>query len=216
MSQASLETRIQAGAREAGVAIDASQVQQLTQYLAHLERWNRTINLTALPLSGYPAATLDRLIFEPLRSVQVFGSGRVWIDLGSGGGSPAIPLKILLPEADLTMVESRSRKAAFLRDVVRVVGLSHVRVLWERVEALEPLVPSASIDVLTIRALRLDAGVAKAADYLLNASGRVVSFGPVDAGPLLAGFEAVNTGSARGDIQLFRRRTPGRLFHVEH
>jgi 16S rRNA (guanine527-N7)-methyltransferase len=207
MSHPPLDARIVAGAREAGVDLDASRVQQLLQYLAHLERWNRTINLTALPLSGFPSATLDRLIFEPLRSGRAFGPGALrWVDFGSGGGSPAIPLKILLREASLTMVESRSRKAAFLRDVVRVVGLDDVQVLWDRVEAVERLVAGGSVDVVTMRAVRIDEAIAKSVHHLLSARGRVVLFGRVDCSPLFTEFEQVDVSSLSADIAVLQRR----------
>jgi 16S rRNA (guanine527-N7)-methyltransferase len=153
----SLCERIQAGAKMSGICLEPEQADQLTRYLSHLEHWNHTINLTALPLAGYPAPTLERLILQPLRSAAFFPQQPFsWFDFGSGGGSPAIPLRIVLPAASLTMIESRSRKVAFLRDVVRRLGLLDVGVRWDRVEVASQSVQPGTVDFLTIRALRID------------------------------------------------------------
>jgi hypothetical protein len=113
------------------------------------------------------------------------------------------------------MVESRSRKAAFLRDVIRVIGLSKARVLWERVEELDRFVSPSSIDVLTARAVRIDEGIAGTARHLLNAAGRVVLFGRLDTGPLQPDFEPIDSGAAGEKILVLGRRNTARAFHVE-
>ncbi len=64
------------------------------------------------------------------------GAVPLLIDLGSGGGSPAIPLKIARPEFALAMVESKGRKSAFLRDVIRQLSLSRAEVVTDRFENL--------------------------------------------------------------------------------
>ena len=152
MSGSDLHDRVREGSEGCGLRLTTTEVDQIIRYLSHLERWNRTINLTALPLTNYPAPTLNRLIFEPLQSVACFPQGSFrWLDFGSGGGSPAIPLRIVLPAASLTMIESRSRKAAFLRDVVRTLDLSDVHVLWDRLQHLPDAVPGRSVDVVTVR-----------------------------------------------------------------
>src|SRR6516164_7658019 len=110
---------------KASVKVSEEAIEQLGRYFELLAKWNAKINLTALPLDPPTRETLDRLFVEPLAAARYFPRDPVaWFDLGSGGGSPAIPLKILHPEASLTMVEARVRKAAFLREAVR--GL----VLW--------------------------------------------------------------------------------------
>jgi 16S rRNA (guanine527-N7)-methyltransferase len=106
--------RMREQAETAGLTLDLTWVAQFEQYFRLLRHWNRTINLTALPFRGLPGKTLNRLFIEPLQAARfVDDAPLVWFDLGSGGGSPAIPLKIVRPLLPLTMVES-SRKAAFL------------------------------------------------------------------------------------------------------
>jgi len=106
---------------------------QLAEYGRLLSHWGHRVNLVAegdLPYLGArhlaPALSLRPL----LRSLP---HHRV-LDVGSGGGLPAIPLKIALPEMALTLVEGRRRRCSFLREVVRSLGLRDVRVLNQRLE----------------------------------------------------------------------------------
>lgn len=158
------------------ISLTAEEIRLLGDYWTLLARWNATINLTALPLDGYPAPTVDRLIVEPLLAIRFMPSTPIlWFDLGSGGGSPAIPIKIATPEAGLVLVESRSRKAAFLREVVRSLGLSAAEVLNERFQSTAERQPGLA-DCLTVRAVRPDRKLLTVARRLLKPSGRFVLF----------------------------------------
>jgi len=107
-------------ARRAKIAVAPETADVLEEYFRLLDRWNAKINLTALPLRPPTDETFDRLFVEPLAAARFLpNEPDVWLDLGSGGGSPAIPLKAVRPKLKLTMVESKVRKAAFLREAVR-------------------------------------------------------------------------------------------------
>ena len=155
-----------------------SVVEQLETYFELLARWTVKINLTSLPLQPPTGEALDRLLIEPLLAAKhVENTAITWFDLGSGGGSPAIPLKILRPLTSLTMVESRSRKAAFLREAIRTLGLSGATVENTRVE--DPLLEAKSaggIHLVTVRALGLDAIILKSVSRLLTDTGRLLAF----------------------------------------
>jgi 16S rRNA G527 N7-methylase RsmG len=205
---------LSAGTARAGLIVESAQTNQLVAYFDILQRWNRTINLTALPLDPPTTEAIDRLFVEPLAAARFLRSRRlpipnpesrppnpesrtpnpesripnpesrppnpespvpVWIDLGSGGGSPAIPMKIALPELDLTMVESRSRKAAFLSEVIRGLGLERARVENARIEELST---AGSADFITSRAIRIDATLESIAQRLLRPAGWLMTFGP--------------------------------------
>src|SRR5215471_18348732 len=85
-------------AEVAGVAFDDEVAERLEAYFELLTRWNRTINLTSLPLEPPTAAAIDRLLIEPLTAIpHLSATADIWFDLGSGGGSPAIPLQIARP-----------------------------------------------------------------------------------------------------------------------
>jgi 16S rRNA (guanine527-N7)-methyltransferase len=167
--------------------VTAAEIGQIETYYRLLTRWNRTINLTALRLDAIADGTIDRLLIEPLaaaRSVQD-SPGR-WIDLGSGGGSPAIPLKIVRPQLMLTMVEARERKAAFLREAARGLGLSGVDVLNERFEALPNHRPDFAglYALVTVRAVRVDMSLVSLCRWLLAPGGRLFLFGVPDISQL--------------------------------
>jgi 16S rRNA (guanine527-N7)-methyltransferase len=166
--------RIGQRADDAGIRLTGLELRRLEQYYALLERWNERINLTGLSLSGLPDRAVDRLLIEPLSaSVMVADSPITWFDLGSGGGSPAIPLKIVRPLVRLTMVESREKKAAFLREVVRTLDLHDADILQVRFEDIET---DRQADLITVRAVRIDTGLIGVCTRLLGARGRLLLF----------------------------------------
>jgi len=176
-------------------------------YFELLQRWNRRINLTALPLEQPTDAAIDRLFIEGLAAAEALGSRyQSWIDLGSGGGSPAIPMKICWPECSLTMVESRGRKAAFLREVIREIPLSRAAVVESRFEQLEGLAGTA--DLVTARAVKTDSVFFKAASALLRAGGHLATLGPEPEAPVGDAFEQIpSLKLVRGaSVALFRRK----------
>jgi len=170
--------RLREQTERAGVSLDLTQMGHFERYFRLLRRWNRTINLTALPLAGFPDRTLNRLFIEPLQAAPfVVDAPLHWFDLGSGGGSPAIPLKIVRPQLSLTMVEARSRKAAFLGEVVRSLAFTTTDVLSIRIEELPRLTPAGYADLLTIRAVRIEKRVLRTAAALLRLGGQLLIFG---------------------------------------
>jgi 16S rRNA (guanine527-N7)-methyltransferase len=179
---ASLLDRIRERAAAADVALTGHQFERLEAYCRLLERWNRRMNLTALPLRDFPDATLDRLLLEPLAAARLLdNAAERWLDLGSGGGSPAIPIKVARPRLDLTMVESRSRKAAFLREAVRSLGLKSAGVAEARIEALGSDWEGEA-ELVTVRAVRMDQELFDVVQRLLRSGGRLLLFGPPPVG----------------------------------
>lgn len=149
------------------------------RYLELLEKWNRTINLTALSFEAvHLDRTVDKLIIEPLIGAQLLAASGVspshWIDLGSGGGSPAIPLRLACPGGSMAMVESRTRKGAFLREVVRSLALARTMVVTERFEDVRG---RADASLVSMRAVRLDEQMITFTRSLLAVDGYLLSFG---------------------------------------
>ena len=170
--------RLREQAEAGGIALDHTQLGHLERYFRLLCRWNRTINLTALPLAGFPDRTLNRLFIEPMQAAQlVEDASLLWFDLGSGGGSPAIPLKIVRPRLRLTMVESKARKAAFLTEVVRSLSLTATDILAIRIEELSRMTPASYVDLITVRAIRVEEDLLRTAAGLLRPGGRLLLFG---------------------------------------
>jgi 16S rRNA (guanine527-N7)-methyltransferase len=190
------------------------QIAQLEGYFSLLTRWNAKINLTALPLTGPTDETFDRLMAEPLAAQRHSHAPKgMWYDLGSGGGSPAIPWKIVEPQRPLTMVESKSRKAAFLREAVRALQLEECSVQNSRFENLTTA--ALTVQLVTVRAVRPDETLIGTARHLLGPGGVLVLFQPSQAVARYSGFAHVKT------TRLLRSKLSyaavyHRVFHVEH
>ncbi|MEQ1727070.1 MAG: 16S rRNA (guanine(527)-N(7))-methyltransferase RsmG [Vicinamibacterales bacterium] len=175
MSDSPLRERLAVRFEMAGVAVDPSILAGLERYLDLLARWNARINLTALPVQPPTDAALDKLLVEPLVAAPFYPSqAGGWIDLGSGGGSPALPLRLACRSGALALVESRERKCAFLREAVRVLGLERTTVTTARFEVLQVASP---VDVVTVRAVRVDAEMEGLVCRILRVGGLLFCFG---------------------------------------
>jgi len=190
-----------------GLTIDAKKIEALSAYYMLLARWTRRINLTSLPLDAPTEPTLDRLFIEPLLVAnRLLPGNALWFDAGSGGGSPAIPMRLFRPASRLTMVESRSRKTAFLREVVRQLALIDVAVVESRFEALERQPGLRGVaDVVTVRAVRTDEVLFTTAAHLLRPAGALIVFGTAEVtGPDFKSPERVVLGPT-SSVLVFRR-----------
>ena len=167
--------RVERRLAKVGGRLSEFQVDQLVDYLLLLDRWNRRMNLTAL---DDPDAAVDRLVVEPVLAATAIAEGaRVLVDIGSGGGSPAIPLKIARPELALTMIEVKTRKSVFLREVVRHLTLSTCSVETARFEQVlsRPSLLSA-VDVVSIRAVRAETDQLRRLGNVLRLGGQQLWF----------------------------------------
>jgi len=204
--------------RRAKAPITLAMLEPLEAYFRLLAQWNEKINLTALPLEAPTDEAFDRLLVEPLAAAKQIPTHTptVWFDLGSGGGSPAIPLKMARPALRLTMIESKERKGAFLREAIRVLGLSDSKVETGRFEvACEKPEHAATADLVTVRAVKADPELFETAAQLLKNGGRLMLFRPAhspSADP--PGFVRTSTvpliDSPQSFLSIYRR-----LFHVE-
>lgn len=176
----SSEFAVQLGcrARSAGIVLDSELSARLETYFRLLTTWNRRINLTGLNLDDPTPEVLDRILLEPLAASRHVAAEAVQVlDIGSGGGSPAIPLALALPRVRLRMVESKTRKSVFLREAVQAVGLVSAEVITAR---LEEMFDRASLrdahDLLTVRAVRVDLEAVTAMKELVRPGGQVFLF----------------------------------------
>lgn len=129
-------------------------VRELTAaYLDALLETNRAFNLTAVtePAVAWRKHILDSLSLAP--SLAARPELTQIIDVGSGGGLPAIPLAIALPERRFTLLEATGKKARFLADSARALGLTNVNVVAERAESFGQGAGRARFDAVTSRAL---------------------------------------------------------------
>jgi 16S rRNA (guanine527-N7)-methyltransferase len=145
-------------ARKAGLTLPTEAVSGLEAYFELLKKWNEKVSLTSLPIGSDGEEALDRLVIEPALAAQYLPNpAATVIDIGSGGGSPAIPMRLVSPGISMRMVESKIRKAAFLREAVRHLNLTGTTVEASRVEELliRPELHEAA-DVVTVRAVRTE------------------------------------------------------------
>jgi 16S rRNA (guanine527-N7)-methyltransferase len=174
----SLTDKINRRLRKAGAALPAPTLRQLENYLTLLGRWNSKINLTAFDLKDPSDEALDRLIVEPVLAAQhIPASQRTVIDIGSGSGSPAIPLVLASPRLAITMVESKTRKAVFLLEALRHLSVNGSHVETARFEQLltKPAFHEG-FDALTIRAVRVEASTLLTLQAFLRTGGDLYLF----------------------------------------
>lgn len=162
----------------ATLGLDAAFAAPLLAYLALLARWNQTYNLTAVrdPREMVVKHLLDSLAMHPFVDPLV-ATGGALADLGTGAGLPGIPLAIVKPGLRVTLVESNGKKARFLREAVRTLGLNDVRVVQSRIEAFDApgLAPFGNYAAITARALATLPLILELGGHLLRADGQLLA-----------------------------------------
>jgi 16S rRNA (guanine527-N7)-methyltransferase len=138
-----LERRLRTGVDALRLALDDAAIARLLDYIDLLVRWNAAYNLTAV---RDPDEMVTRHLLDSL-AVAPYVTGETLADLGSGAGLPGIPLAIVAPERRVTLVDSNGKKARFLREAVRKLGLARATVAESRVENVD-----GAFDCITARA----------------------------------------------------------------
>nr|WP_296015811.1 16S rRNA (guanine(527)-N(7))-methyltransferase RsmG [uncultured Acidovorax sp.] len=150
-----LRAQLQAGAEALGLDLGESQVGQLMDFLALLQKWNKVYNLTAVraPQEMLTHHLLDSLAaVAPLRrhvsGLQQGGVEAVkLLDVGSGGGLPGVVFAICCPEVDVSCVDTVGKKAAFIQQAAVALKLRNLHGVHARVETL-----AGPFDIISCRA----------------------------------------------------------------
>jgi len=181
----SLDARVVRLAAEAGVEVGGTLAGQLAAYLGLLAKWNVTLNLTGFELDRPSDEAIRRLLVEPLAAAALVPvTVKVAVDVGSGGGSPALPLKLLRPSIQFVLVESKARKGAFLREAIRHLGIERAEIATERFEDFSARADrQASADLITVRAVRVDENRWLQMASVLGPGGCVLLFGTRASSP---------------------------------
>jgi 16S rRNA (guanine527-N7)-methyltransferase len=149
------------------LGLPAETAPRLLEYLALLNHWNRTYNLTAI---REPSQMLVKHLFDSLAVVAHVPPGRL-ADLGTGPGLPGIPVAVVRDDVSVSLVESNGKKARFLREAVRRLELRNARVLESRAEDVK----DGGYDAITARALDRLAGILAVGGHLLAPHGRLLA-----------------------------------------
>lgn len=161
-----LRSLLESGAADLGLSLDNEVIEKILGYREMLEKWNRAYNLTAVRDAEGQVVKhlLDSLAVLPL--IQ----GERFVDVGAGAGLPGIPLAIARPDLHFTQIDSAGKKARFMVQAARELGLANVEVHHCRVEAYEPEAP---FDGVLSRAFASLGDMIQVAGHLCSDEGRL-------------------------------------------
>ena len=160
--------------RELGLTLRESQAEQFMRYLAHLIEWNKAINLTAII---DPKEIIIKHFVDSLAALVAtsFPQNGVVLDVGSGGGFPGIPLKIVRSDMRLVLVEPVQKKCSFLNSIIGLLKLQDVSTFDGTIEQYAKRPLRHVIDMVVVRALKFEE-IRKHIPALLTSRGRVVLY----------------------------------------
>ena len=147
-----LESKLRDGVQQLGLTLDDAQLGLLMAFLDLLQKWNKVYNLTSVrdPQEMLTHHLLDSLAAVPPLQRYLAGQGLAepkLLDVGSGGGLPAVVFAICLPQLDVSCVDTVGKKVAFIQQVAASLRLRNLRGIQSRVEGL-----TQSYDVVSCRA----------------------------------------------------------------
>ena len=146
----------------------ARQRDSLLEFLGLLRKWNRVYNLTAIE---NPSDMVRLHLLDSLGVLPFLKGARV-LDVGTGAGLPGIPLALLSPGREFTLLDSNAKKTRFVRQAVIELGLANVRVEQARIEQFHP---SCGFDVILARAFASLPAIVGETSRLLNPGGTILA-----------------------------------------
>lgn len=165
---------IRDGAGKLGIEVSEGQAALFAAHAREMVHWNKRINLTSVT---DPREMAVKHYLDSIAAVALLPLGASLLDVGSGGGFPGIPLKIMRPSLQVTLLEARRKRVSFLKHALRSLDVGTVNVLNERVERMGGLLPPGSgFDVIVSRAFSELRQFARHALPLLNPGGRLVAY----------------------------------------
>lgn len=184
------------GAEELGIPLSDMQAGTCLRYLSELKKWNRKISLTAIRDDREVIIKHFLDSFSYLKGFVPQG-GMKLLDMGSGAGFPALPIKIVHPEISVTMVESVQKKASFLRHIARTLEIEEVEIVARRTGDL-PDEYRSRFEIVTARAFAdMEKALEDGGSFLKPGGVMVLSRGPEetieDAASKKLGFEVERT-----------------------
>ncbi|MCA1794137.1 MAG: 16S rRNA (guanine(527)-N(7))-methyltransferase RsmG [Desulfotignum sp.] len=121
------------GSKHLGIPLTQTEVNQMACHAEQLEKWNKKINLTAIT---DPGAMAQKHFLDAIAIQTFVHQKKTVLDMGSGGGFPGLPLKLLNPDMHMVLVDASRKKVHFLKHVIRTLGIGGIEVIHTRVEDL--------------------------------------------------------------------------------
>lgn len=161
------------GAKNLDIEIDKRKTEKFAIHAIELMKWNQKTNLTAIT---DPFEIAVKHFLDSIVPVKIIPSNASLLDIGTGGGFPGIPLKIILPSLSVTMIDASRKKVSFLKHIIRTLGLKNIDALHIRAEefANKPGVKK-KFDVIISRALSSMTSFAMTALPFLNKEGAIIA-----------------------------------------
>ena len=119
------------GAKNLDIQIDKRKIEKFAIHALELMKWNQKTNLTAIT---DPFEVAIKHFLDSIVPVKIIPSNASLLDIGSGGGFPGIPLKIILPSLSVTLVDASRKKVSFLKHIIRILELKNIDALQIRAE----------------------------------------------------------------------------------
>lgn len=132
------------------INLSPGQKDLLSIFIKELTAWNKHMNLTGL---SSIRRIMDELVADSLMPIPYLPDTGICLDVGSGAGFPAIPLKICKPTIKFFLMEPNLKKGNFLKQIIRLCGLKQIEVIRERVEMLSRPLPFERCHMITSRAM---------------------------------------------------------------
>lgn len=164
---------VREGASQLGVTVSQDQADQFAKHGRWLMEWNRRINLTAIT---DPKQVAIKHFLDAIAPLQHIPDRGQLLDIGTGGGFPGIPLKIMRPDQSMMLIDSVRKKINFVKHVIRQLPLNHIQAKHARAEALCENSGVGIYTVIVCRALADPVRVVKFAGPLLASGGKIVLY----------------------------------------
>jgi 16S rRNA (guanine527-N7)-methyltransferase len=164
---------LKTGILELGFTISKEQLNAFITYLSELKRWNKAYNLTGLKKDE---DIIIKHFLDSLLYLKAIPDGKIKIaDVGSGAGFPGIPIKIIRPEIEMFLIEPSRKKSAFLRHIIRQLGLENISVIEKSIEEIKLNHElSFQVDIALTRALFSIRDFIKKATPIVKESGKLI------------------------------------------
>lgn len=199
--------RIWRYAEEMGQALDEEKRRLVSLYIDILWKWNEKMNLTGLRSKE---AVAEELLLDSIAASVFFPEKGRYLDVGSGAGFPAIPIKIARPGLEAYLIDSQRKRVSFLKEVVRSLRLKEITVIQGRIEQYPEPLQQGTFDRVTARALAKIPTVIEWCAPMLARGGSLLCFQGKEGIEAIKDLQGLLEGHSLEVETVFRYRLPNK------